>query len=82
MLTVNNFGLKEIGRINGSVSFMESLGGGVGIWLTGVLFDRFGSYEIPFDVIAAGVFLGFLIGLFIKSGSPEAMGLKPATKGA
>jgi MFS family permease len=80
MLTVNNFGLREIGRINGSVSFMESLGGGLGIWLTGVLYDQFGSYEIPFDVIAAGVFLGFFIGLAIKSGSPEAMGLKPSAQ--
>ncbi len=78
MLTVNNFGLKEIGRINGSISFLESLGGGLGIWLTGTLYDRFKSYEVPFDVIAAGVLLGFVIGLFIKSGSPEAMGLRPA----
>lgn len=78
MLTVNNFGLKEIGRINGSISFLESLGGGLGIWLTGTLYDRFGSYAVPFDVIAAGVFIGLVIGFFIKSGSPEAMGLAPA----
>ncbi len=78
MLTVNNFGLREIGRINGTISLLESLGGGLGIWLTGKLFDHFGSYEVPFDVIAAGVFLGFLIGLVIKSGSPEAMGMKTA----
>ncbi|HRX90456.1 MAG TPA: MFS transporter [Steroidobacteraceae bacterium] len=81
MLTVNNFGLKEIGRINGTVSLLESLGGGLGIWLTGKLYDVFGSYEVPFDVIAAAVLLGFAIGLFIKSGSPEAMGLQPAAVG-
>ncbi|MBK6596558.1 MAG: MFS transporter [Proteobacteria bacterium] len=79
MLTVNNFGLREIGRINGTVSLLESLGGGLGIWLTGKLYDVYGSYEVPFDVIAGAVFLGFVVGLFIKSGSPEAMGLKPAS---
>jgi sugar phosphate permease len=76
MLTVNNFGLKEIGRINGSVSFLESLGGGLGIWLTGVLYDRYGNYEVPFLVIAACVFLGLLAGTRIRSGSAEAMGAR------
>jgi len=79
MLTVNNFGLKEIGRINGTVSLLESLGGGLGIWFTGKLYDIYGGYEVPFEVIATAVFLGFVIGLFIKSGSPEAMGLRSAT---
>jgi predicted MFS family arabinose efflux permease len=78
MLTVNNFGLKEIGRINGTISFLESLGGGLGIWLTGELFDVFGSYEVPFDVIAGCVFVGLLVGTRIRSGSPQAMGLAPA----
>lgn len=76
MLAVNNFGLKEIGRINGAINFLESLGGGLGIWFTGKLFDVYGSYEVPFLVIAGGVFVGFLIGTRIRSGSPEAMGVR------
>lgn len=76
MLAVNNFGLKEIGRINGAINFMESLGGGLGIWLTGKLFDVYGDYEVPFMVIAAGVLVGLLIGTRIRSGSPEAMGVR------
>jgi sugar phosphate permease len=75
MLAVNNFGLKEIGRINGAISFMEALGGGLGIWLTGKLFDDFGGYQVPFAVIAGAVFVGLLIGTRIRSGSPQAMGL-------
>jgi predicted MFS family arabinose efflux permease len=75
MLAVNNFGLREIGRINGAISTLESLGGGVGIWLTGKLFDVYGrNYEVAFDVIAGCVLAGFVIGLTIRSGSPEAMG--------
>lgn len=78
MLAVNNFGLREIGRINGAINFMESLGGGLGIWLTGKLFDVYGTYEVPFMVIAGGVLVGLLIGTRIRSGSPEAMGVRSA----
>lgn len=71
MLTVNNFGLKAIGKINGSVSSMEAFGGGLGIWLTGVLFDVFGSYQVPFLVLLACVALGLAIGTQIRSELPE-----------
>jgi len=71
MLTVNNFGLKAIGKINGTVSSMESFGGGLGIWLTGVLFDRYGSYEVPFLVLLGCVALGLVIGTQIRSELPE-----------
>jgi sugar phosphate permease len=67
MLAVNNFGLREIGRINGSISFMESIGVGLGSWLTGKLFDAFGSYQIPFAVLACALFLSMLIGTQIRS---------------
>jgi MFS family permease len=71
MLTVNNFGLKAIGKINGSVSSMEAFGGGLGIWLTGVLFDVSGSYQVPFLVLLACVALGLAIGTQIRSELPE-----------
>ena len=71
MLTVNNFGLKAIGKINGSVSSMESFGGGLGIWLTGKLFDDFGSYQVPFLVLLGCVAAGLLIGTQIRSELPE-----------
>ena len=71
MLTVNNFGLKAIGKINGTVSSMEAFGGGLGIWLTGVLFDVAGSYQVPFLVLLACVALGLAIGTQIRSELPE-----------
>ena len=67
MLAVNNFGLREIGRINGAISFFESIGVGFGSWITGALFDKFGSYQIAFIVIAVAVFLALLIGTQIRS---------------
>lgn len=67
MLTVNNFGLRAAGKIGGAVSLMESLGGGLGIWLTGVLFDRHGNYGVAFTTIAVLVGLGLLFGTQIRS---------------
>ena len=66
MLVVNNFGLRAAGKIGGMVSFMESLGGGLGIWLTGVMFDRYGDYGVAFTTIAVLVGLGLLFGTQIR----------------
>jgi len=71
MLTVSNFGLKAIGKINGTVSSMESFGGGLGIWLTGKFFDMYGSYQVPFLILLGCVAAGLLIGTQIKSELPE-----------
>lgn len=67
MLAVNNFGLREIGRINGSISLMESIGVGLGSWVTGLLFDRYGSYQVPFTVLAVAILVALLVGLLIRS---------------
>jgi cyanate permease len=67
MLAVNNFGLREIGRINGSISFLESIGVGLGSWITGKLFDAYGSYQVPFIGLACALLLSILIGTQIRS---------------
>jgi MFS family permease len=71
MLTVSNFGLKSIGKINGSISSLESFGGGLGIWLTGKFFDMYGSYQVPFLVLLGCVLIGLVIGTQIRSELPE-----------
>jgi MFS family permease len=67
MLAVNNFGLREIGRINGTISLMESIGAGLGSWVTGILFDRTGSYQVPFTVLAVMVFIAVLMSTQVRS---------------
>jgi sugar phosphate permease len=67
MLAVNNFGLRSAGKIGGIISLMESLGGGLGIWLTGVLYDRHDSYQQAFYLILGLVFAGLLLGTQIRS---------------
>jgi sugar phosphate permease len=66
MLAVNNFGLREIGRINGAISLLESIGVGLGSWITGKLFDIYGTYQVAFGMIAFAVFLALLIGTQIR----------------
>jgi nitrate/nitrite transporter NarK len=39
---------KQYGRIYGTLSIAGSLGGATGPWVTGLLFDRTGSYTIAF----------------------------------
>ena len=67
VLSVTNFGLKSAGRINGMISTLESLGDGLGIWLTGALFDKYGSYQVPFTIMVAFVFTGMLLGTLIRN---------------
>jgi sugar phosphate permease len=67
MLAVNNFGLREIGRINGTIGLMESVGVGLGSWVTGVLYDVYGSYQIAFIMLACCLFVSLLVGTQIKS---------------
>lgn len=62
MLAVSNFGLKEIGRIIGSLIFFESVGIGVGSWVTARLFDRFGDYRIAFALIGAMLAVSLIAG--------------------
>ena len=60
-LLINLFGLRDAGEINGSVSLAEAVGGGIGIYMTGLLYDIYGGYAPAFlgvvGVMAAGVLL-------------------------
>jgi sugar phosphate permease len=67
MLAVNNFGLREIGRINGSISLLESVGVGIGSWSAGWLFDKYGNYQVAFEMIAVAVLIAIVIGTQIRS---------------
>ena len=67
MLAVSNFGLREIGRINGVVNFFESVGVGLGSFVTGYLFDVYGSYQVPFAIVAGMVAVSLLIGTQIRN---------------
>ena len=47
---VNAFGLRDAGKILGLITVLDASGGGLGMWLSGVLYDRLGSYDVPFMI--------------------------------
>lgn len=67
LLCVESFGLKAVGKILGTISIVDAIGGGLGIWLTGVLFDATGSYDLGFGIIAGLVGLALLAALAVDT---------------
>ncbi len=47
---VNNFGVSHTGKILGTITMLDAIAGGLGGWLTGVMFDKFGNYHVAFYV--------------------------------
>ncbi len=64
---MDSFGTRAGGKILGTITVLDAVGGGLGIWLTGVLFDRSKSYDSAFALIATLVFLAFLAALALQN---------------
>jgi MFS family permease len=60
LLIVESFGLKAAGKILGTITVMDAIGGGLGPFITGWVYDQTNSYEIAFIIIAALVFVALL----------------------
>ena len=56
---MNSFGLKSAGKILGTITVLDALGGGLGIWLTGVMYSVYGDYRIAFTVFAVLILVAF-----------------------
>jgi sugar phosphate permease len=63
---VNNFGVTHTGKILGTITMLDAIAGGLGIWLTGVLFDKFKSYEVAFYVFVVLMSLALFASLLVK----------------
>ncbi len=48
---INAFGLKAAGKILGILVMVEAIGGGLGIFFTGVMFDQNKNYQTAFGII-------------------------------
>jgi MFS family permease len=57
LLTMDAFGLKAAGRVLGTRTVVDAIGGGLGPWVTGLLFDWTGSYRLPFLVVSVLILL-------------------------
>jgi len=70
LLTMDAFGLKAAGRVLGTRTVIDACGGGLGPWVTGWLFDRTGSYQVPFLVVSGLILLTLLISTILKIHQP------------
>jgi MFS family permease len=75
LLAADSFGLRRLGVILGTITVFDTAGGGLGPFLTGMMYDRFGAYRVPFVLIATLVTLALLLSLGFRmapAGRPPA----------
>ena len=79
-LTVMNiFGTRDAGKILGTITVLDASGGGLGIWLTGVIYDTTGSYELPFLIFAALILVALAALTQVRQPEPESVAAAGAT---
>ena len=71
-IIITTFGVNAAGKIGGTISFFESLGAGLGIWLSGLIADQTGSYAMSFQVITGFLLAALIISLLINPVDKDA----------
>jgi len=71
LLTVECFGLRATGKILGTITVLDAIGGGLGIWLTGLLYDKTGSYQVPFTVLVFLILFAMVASTQVRRHVPE-----------
>ncbi len=67
LLAADYFGVRHLGKILGTITVLDTFGGGLGPFVTGVLYDRFGSYTVPFTMIAILVTVALLLSTLYRT---------------
>ncbi len=67
LLAVNAFGLSSAGKILGTITLLDATSGGLGIWVTALLYDRFGSYHAAFAFILGLVVVAFIAATRVRN---------------
>ena len=67
LTAINSFGLAAAGKILGTITVLDALGGGLGIWLTGVMFEAGGqSYALAFQVFVGMLALAMVASFWLR----------------
>jgi MFS family permease len=67
LLAADSFGVRDLGKILGTITVLDTFGGGMGPFLTGVMYDSTGSYTLPFTLIACLVTAAVILATFFRS---------------
>ena len=59
----------------GAITVLDASGGAVGPWITGMIYDRNGSYIVAFWVIAALIALAIVMAMLVpvRSRAPQTL---------
>jgi MFS family permease len=63
---VNNFGLSHAGKILGVITLIDATAGGIGSWMTNVLFARGQSYELSYQIMVGLMIVAFFAALLVR----------------
>jgi len=64
---VEAFGLTSVGKILGTIQLLDAASVGFSVWLTAIMFDYYGNYQVAFIVSAILVTLGLIASLFVRN---------------
>ncbi len=67
LLAADCFGVRHLGKILGTITVLDTFGGGLGPFITGLLYDRFGSYSVPFTIVAGLVTVALLLSTLYRT---------------
>jgi sugar phosphate permease len=70
---VNCFGLKSAGKILGTITVLDCFGGGLGIWLTGVMYTRYGNYDLAFQIFVILIVIAAVAITQVRKPAPRLM---------
>lgn len=71
MMIADRFAGPRLSRLMGWFILFEGLSAGLGSWLTGVLFDRSGGYQLPFTVCVGLVATSILATTRLRAAAPR-----------
>lgn len=71
LLTADLFGIIALGKIMGVINILDTIGGGLGPYITGVLYDVTQGYLIPFLLISVLLIVAFISSSMLKIDDQE-----------
>ncbi len=73
--TADAFDARSLGRVMGAITVLDAGGGAMGPWITGLLYDRYGSFTVGFGVMAVLIGLAIvMVSLLGRKRGPTAAG--------
>jgi MFS family permease len=72
LLAADLFGMLALGKILAAINILDATGGAAGPFVTGLLFDKTGSYFVPFAVITSLLLVATIAATLIRVERPVA----------